>query len=64
VDQIVWAQDITATGLGDGSGLAVRKGNEVVIGVNKDDVSTRLRFTIAHEQAHAPVAPWRESAPR
>jgi Zn-dependent peptidase ImmA (M78 family) len=55
VDQIVQAQGIAirATSLGDVSGLVVRKGKEIVIGVNKDHPSTRRRFTIAHELAHA-----------
>ncbi|WP_216856884.1 ImmA/IrrE family metallo-endopeptidase [Acidisoma sp. S159] len=55
VDRIVQAQGIAirATSLGDVSGLVVRKGKEVVIGVNKDHPLTRRRFTIAHELAHA-----------
>lgn len=55
VDRIVQAQGIAirATSLGDVSGLVVRKGKEIVIGVNKDHPPTRRRFTIAHELAHA-----------
>jgi len=55
VDQIVHQQGITirATSLGDVSGLVVRKGKEIIIGVNKNHPLTRRRFTIAHELAHA-----------
>ncbi len=34
------------------SGLLVRKGDEVVLGVNREHPETRRRFTIAHEIGH------------
>jgi Zn-dependent peptidase ImmA (M78 family) len=34
------------------SGLLVRRGNEIVIGVAKEQATTRQRFTIAHEIGH------------
>jgi Zn-dependent peptidase ImmA (M78 family) len=55
VDVIVMARGITlqATNLGEVSGLVVRQGKEIVIGVNKKEALTRQRFTIAHELGHA-----------
>ena len=41
------------TSLGDVSGLVLRKGTEIVIGVNKNHSSNRRRFTMAHELGHA-----------
>ena len=38
--------------LGDVSGLIVRDGDSVMIGVNSDQSFTRRRFTIAHEYGH------------
>jgi Zn-dependent peptidase ImmA (M78 family) len=55
IETIVKARGITIRELDlkDVSGLVVRDGNLTVIGVNKDHVPTRKRFTIAHECAHA-----------
>jgi Zn-dependent peptidase ImmA (M78 family) len=56
VEDIIRTRGITiqrSASLGDVSGLVLRKGKETVIGVNKKDVSTRQRFTLAHELAHA-----------
>lgn len=56
VDAIVQARGITiqpTTSLGDVSGLVLRKGRDIIIGVNKKEALTRQRFTIAHELAHA-----------
>jgi Zn-dependent peptidase ImmA (M78 family) len=39
--------------LKDVSGLVVRDGDVIVIGVNKTHAITRRRFTLAHELAHA-----------
>jgi Zn-dependent peptidase ImmA (M78 family) len=52
-DAIVKARGITiqpTPSLGDVSGLVLRKGKEIIIGVNKNDAPT---FAIAHELAHA-----------
>lgn len=38
--------------LGDVSGLLVRDGQDITIGVNSEQVPTRRRFTIAHEFGH------------
>lgn len=56
VDRIIAAQGITiepSASLGDVSGLVLRRGNEIIIGVNKKQVPVRQRFTLAHELAHA-----------
>lgn len=56
VDAIVQARGITiqpTTSLGDVSGLVLRKGQDITIGVNTKEAPTRQRFTIAHEFAHA-----------
>lgn len=55
VDQIIRARGIAiqTTSLGEISGLVIRKGKEIVIGVNKDHPPNRRRFTMAHEMAHA-----------
>jgi Zn-dependent peptidase ImmA (M78 family) len=56
VENIIRARGITiqpAGNLGDVSGLVLRKGDEVIIGVNKKHAATRQRFTLAHELAHA-----------
>jgi Zn-dependent peptidase ImmA (M78 family) len=39
--------------LGDVSGLVLRKGKEIIIGVNRREVPARQRFTLAHELGHA-----------
>jgi Zn-dependent peptidase ImmA (M78 family) len=46
--------------LGDVSGLVLRKGGETIIGVNKKEVRTRQRFSLAHELAHALLHPGKE----
>jgi Zn-dependent peptidase ImmA (M78 family) len=38
--------------LEDVSGLIVREGNHVFIGINEDDSDNRQRFTLAHEFGH------------
>ena len=56
VEDIIRSRGIAiqpAANLGDVSGLVLRKGKEIVIGVNKKQVATRQRFTLAHELAHA-----------
>jgi Zn-dependent peptidase ImmA (M78 family) len=56
VDRIIAAQGITiepSASLGDVSGLVIRRGKEIIIGVNKKQVPVRQRFTLAHELAHA-----------
>ncbi len=55
VEQIIRARGIAieTTSLGEVSGLVLRKGKEIVIGVNKNDSPNRRRFTMAHELAHA-----------
>lgn len=56
VEDIIRSRGITiqpTASLGDVSGLVLRKGKETVIGVNKKQVPTRQRFTLAHELAHA-----------
>lgn len=44
--------DIIQGDLGDVSGLLLREGNQVTIGVNQNHSETRKRFTIAHEIGH------------
>ena len=55
VEQIIRARGIViqTKSLGEVSGLVIRKGKEIVIGVNKDHPPNRRRFTMAHELAHA-----------
>lgn len=56
VDQIVTARGIAiqpTSNLGDVSGLVLRKGKDIIIGVNRKEAPTRQRFTLAHELAHA-----------
>jgi Zn-dependent peptidase ImmA (M78 family) len=45
--------EVRTTDLGEVSGLVVRRGGTIVIGVNKTESPTRRRFTMAHELAHA-----------
>jgi Zn-dependent peptidase ImmA (M78 family) len=63
VDRIITARGIMiepSTSLGDVSGLVLRKGNDVIIGVNRRDTPARQRFTLAHELAHALLHPGKE----
>ena len=55
IESVVKTRDIAIRrmDLHDVSGLVVRDGSVTVIGVNKDHPTTRQRFTIAHELAHA-----------
>ena len=55
IDDIVRGQGIIIRPmeLNDISGLVVRDGNGIVIGVNRTHPLTRRRFTVAHELAHA-----------
>ena len=55
IEEIVRGQGIVIRlmDLKEISGLVVRDGTRTVIGVNRDHASTRKRFTIAHELAHA-----------
>ena len=55
IENIVTARGISIRlmDLKEVSGLVVRDGNAIVIGVNKAHPLTRRRFTIAHECAHA-----------
>jgi Zn-dependent peptidase ImmA (M78 family) len=63
VDRIIVARGITtepSASLGDVSGLVLRRGKEIIIGVNKKQAPVRQRFTLAHELAHALLHPGME----
>jgi Zn-dependent peptidase ImmA (M78 family) len=63
VEEIIKARGIRiqpTASLGDVSGLVLRKGGEIIIGVNKKEVRTRQRFSLAHELAHALLHPGKE----
>lgn len=54
IDRIVrnFGIEIKSGDLGDVSGLLIRNSDEIVIGVNSEQNSTRQRFTLAHEMGH------------
>ena len=63
VDRIITSHGITlepSASLGDVSGLVLRRGKEIIIGVNKKQAPVRQRFTLAHELAHALLHPGKE----
>jgi hypothetical protein len=63
VGRIIGIRGITiepSASLGDVSGLVLRRGKEIIIGVNKKQAPARQRFTLAHELAHALLHPGKE----
>jgi Zn-dependent peptidase ImmA (M78 family) len=63
VARIISTRGITidpSASLGDVSGLVLRRGGEIIIGVNKKQAPARQRFTLAHELAHALLHPGKE----